>query len=138
MFGRTQVKDGVTIDMRNISHINVDKTSQTARVGGGVINMDLHRELEKHAMTAAHAVTPSVGYCGWAIHGGYGLLNTHYGFGTDQIVGARVVDARGQIRDADEGLLTAIRGGGGSVGVVYELVIKIYPSEKVYISLFQD
>jgi FAD/FMN-containing dehydrogenase len=76
-------------------------------------------------------VTPTVGFTGWAIHGGYGLLSTNYGLGSDQIVGARVVDGQGNIVDADETLLTAIRGGGGSVAVIYELVIKVYPSEKV-------
>lgn len=131
MFGRTVVQDGVSIDMREVSHIYVDKASHTAQVGGGVINLDLHRELDKHKMTTAHAVTPSVGYTGWAIHGGYGLLSNNYGLGSDQIVGARVVDGHGNIVDADETLLTAIRGGGGSVAVIYELLIKVYPSEKV-------
>ncbi|KAJ5392643.1 hypothetical protein N7509_008133 [Penicillium cosmopolitanum] len=131
MFGRTVVQDGVSIDMREVSHIYVDKASHTAQVGGGVINLDLHRELDKHKMTTAHAVTPSVGYTGWAIHGGYGLLSNNYGLGSDQIVGARVVDGHGNIVDADETLLTAIRGGGGSVAVIYELLIKVYPSEKI-------
>lgn len=131
MFGRTQVQDGFTLDMREVSHVHVDKDSQTARVGGGVINMDLHRELQKHNVTTPHAVTPTVGYTGWAIHGGYGLLGSHYGFGADQILGARVVDAQGQIRDADELMLTAIRGGGGAVAVIYELTIKVYPSDQV-------
>lgn len=136
MFARSQVQGGVTIDMREISHIHVDKDRQTARVGGGVINMVLHQELQKHNMTTPHAVTPTVGYTGWAIHGGYGLLSTHYGLGSDQIVGARVVDAEGNIRDADETLLKAIRGGGGSVAVIYELIIKIYPSDKILAGFF--
>ncbi|CAI7608296.1 unnamed protein product [Penicillium manginii] len=131
MFGRTVVEDGVSIDMREVSHIHVDKASHTARVGGGVIILDLHREFDKQKVTTAHAVTPTVGFTGWAIHGGYGLLSTNYGLGSDQIVGARVVDGQGNIVDADETLLTAIRGGGGSVAVIYELVIKVYPSEKI-------
>lgn len=131
MFGRSVVQDGVSIDMRDISHVYVDEASHTARVGGGVINIDLHRELDKHKMTTAHAVTPTVGFTGWAIHGGYGLLSTKYGLGSDQILGARVVDGQGNIVDADETLLTAIRGGGGSVAIIYELLIKLYHSEKV-------
>ncbi|KAJ5109585.1 hypothetical protein N7532_002230 [Penicillium argentinense] len=131
MFGRTQVQDGITLDMRDISHVHVDKESQTVRIGGGVINMDLHRELQKHNVTTPHGVTPTVGFTGWAIHGGYGLLSSHYGVGADNIVGARVVDAQGQVRDADETMLTAIRGGGGSVAVVYELTVKVYPSDKI-------
>ncbi|KAJ5573310.1 hypothetical protein VI817_008103 [Penicillium citrinum] len=131
MFGRTQVEDAVTIDVRGINHVEVNKSSHTARVGGGVITMNLLRELQKHEVTTPHPVTPSVGYTGWATHGGYGLLSSHYGLGVDQIVGARVVDAQGNIRDADENMLTTIRGGGGSVALIYELTIKVYPSKKI-------
>lgn len=131
MFGRTQVEDAVTIDIRGINHVEVNKSSHIARVGGGVITMNLLRELQKHEVTTPHPVTPSVGYTGWATHGGYGLLSSHYGLGVDQIVGARVVDAQGNIRDADEDMLTAIRGGGGAVALIYELIIKVYPSMKV-------
>ncbi|KAJ6015947.1 hypothetical protein N7540_010538 [Penicillium herquei] len=131
MFGRSQVDDGVTIDMREICHVHVDRDSQTARVGGGIISMNLLKELERHQMVTPHPVTPTVGYVGWAIHGGYTLLSTKYGLGVDQIVGATIVDANGNIREADERMLTVIRGGGGAVGVIVEVKIKIYPLDQV-------
>lgn len=131
IFGRTQIENGVTIDMREIHHVDVNKSSHTARVGGGITIMNLLQELQKHDLTTPHPVTPSVGYTGWATHGGYGILSSHHGLGVDQIVGARVVDAQGNICDADEDMLTVIRGGGGSVAIIYELIIKVYPSKKV-------
>ncbi|KAJ5175757.1 uncharacterized protein N7482_001634 [Penicillium canariense] len=131
MFGRSQVADGVTIDLREIAHIHVDTESQTARLGGGVICMDMLTELQKHNMTTPHAVTPSVGQVGWASFGGYGMLSSKYGLGVDQIVGATVVDAEGIIREADETMLTGIRGGGGSLGVIVELTIKVYPQDQI-------
>ncbi|KAJ5730837.1 uncharacterized protein N7483_005345 [Penicillium malachiteum] len=131
MFGRSQVDGAVTIDMREICHVHVDSASKTARVGGGIISMNLLKELEKHQMVTPHPVTPSVGYVGWAIHGGYGLLSTKYGLGVDQIVGATVVDANGNILEADERMLTVIRGGGGAVGVIVEVKTKIYPLDQV-------
>ncbi|KAJ5621833.1 hypothetical protein N7528_005065 [Penicillium herquei] len=131
MFGRSQVDDAVTIDMREICHVHVDRDSQTARVGGGIISMNLLKELEKYQMVTPHPVTPTVGYVGWAIHGGYTLLSTKYGLGVDQIVGATVVDAHGNICEADEKMLTVIRGGGGAVGVIVEAKIKIYPLNQV-------
>ena len=131
MFGRSQVDDAVTIDMRDICHVHVDQASQTARVGGGIICMNLLKELEQYQMVTPHPITPTVGYVGWAIHGGYGLLSTKYGLGVDQIVGATVVDANGNICEADEKMLTVIRGGGGTVGVIVEAKIKIYPLDQV-------
>jgi FAD/FMN-containing dehydrogenase len=72
-----------------------------------------------------------VGYTGWATLGGYGPFSSLYGLGTDQIVGAKLVDAQGEIVDAKDDLLKGIRGGGGIFGVIVELTIKVYPLKEV-------
>ncbi|KAJ5698053.1 hypothetical protein N7462_000058 [Penicillium macrosclerotiorum] len=131
MFGRSQIQDGVTIDLRALSWIEVDTKTQTARLGGGVITMDMLRELQQYHMTTPHAVTPTVGYVGWATYGGYGLLSATYGLGVDQILSAKVVDAEGILREADETMMLGIRGAGGFVGVIVEVTIKIYPSNQI-------
>jgi FAD/FMN-containing dehydrogenase len=51
--------------------------------------------------------------------------------GVDQILGAKVVNWEGRIVEADQRMLQAIRGGGGSLGVIVELTIKVYPLNKV-------
>ena len=73
----------------------------------------------------------SVGYTGWATLGGYGPLTSHYGMGVDQILGAKIVNANGEIRDADEEMIVGIRGAGGSLGIIVELTIKVYPISTV-------
>lgn len=73
----------------------------------------------------------SVGYVGWATLGGYGPFSGMYGLGADQIAGARLVDARGELVDANEELLKGIRGGGGIFGVIVELTVKVYPLKEV-------
>jgi FAD/FMN-containing dehydrogenase len=73
----------------------------------------------------------SVGYVGWSTLGGYGPLSSFYGLGVDQIIGARIVDAQGQIVDANDEVLAGVRGGGGTLGIIVELTIKVYPLEKV-------
>ena len=72
-----------------------------------------------------------MGYVGWATLGGYGPFSGMYGLGADQIEGARLVDARGELIDADEELLKGIRGGGGIFGVIVELTVKVYPLKEV-------
>ncbi|KAJ5658894.1 hypothetical protein N7507_005345 [Penicillium longicatenatum] len=131
MFGRCQVDGAVTIDMREFTHVHVDTESHTARVGGGVISINLVKELAKFKMVVPHPVTPTVGFVGWALYGGYGMLSSKYGLGVDQILGATVIDAQGVVREADETMLTAIRGAGGIVGVIAELKIRIYPLDQV-------
>lgn len=73
----------------------------------------------------------SVGYVGWATLGGYGPFSSSHGLGADQIVGAKVVDAKGELVEADEELLKGIRGGGGIFGIIVELTIKVYPLKEV-------
>jgi FAD/FMN-containing dehydrogenase len=131
MFGRFQINHAITLDLREIAHIYVDRESQTARIGGGVLIADLLKELDQHGMVVPHPVISSVGFVGWATHGGYGLLSAEYGMGADQILQAKLVDANAAVRDADEDMLTAIRGGGGALGVIVELTIKVYPLAQV-------
>jgi FAD/FMN-containing dehydrogenase len=131
MFGRYQLKDGITIDLREIAYVNVDKENQTARIGGGVLVSNVLEALDPYGLVVPHPVISSVGFVGWATHGGYGLLSAEFGMGVDQILQAKVVDANAAIRDADEDMLSVIRGGGGALGVIVELTIKVYPLTQV-------
>lgn len=74
---------------------------------------------------------PSVGYVGWSTLGGYGSMTARYGLGVDQICGAKIVNAKGEIQDASDEMLVGIRGGGGTLGIIVELTIKVYPLDKV-------
>lgn len=131
MFGRSVVRDTVTIDMRDVTHVEIDREARTARVGGGVIVSDLATQLGRQNLATACTTIPVVGFAGWAMHGGYGILSHKYGLGADQILAAKVVNGRGNIVDADEKLLKGIRGAGGAFGVVVELTIRVYESDGV-------
>lgn len=131
MFSRCFANGTVTIDMRDIAYVKIDKGSQSARIGGGILIQNLADQLGKEGLVTATGTIPVVGYVGWATHGGYGILSPNYGLGADQILGAKVVSAQGEIIDADERLLKGIRGGGGTFGVIVELTIKVYPLERV-------
>jgi hypothetical protein len=51
--------------------------------------------------------------------------------GVDLILGAKLVNHEGSIVEADERMLQAIRGGGGTLGVIVEMRIKVFPLDKV-------
>lgn len=135
IFNRSQAHDGVTIDMRDIADIHVSEDTTSAKIGGGVISQTLTEHLETFGLTTPCPVTGTVGYVGWATHGGYGPLSTLYGLGVDQILAAKVATASGEIIDADDELLVGIRGAGGAFGVIVELTIKVYPYHDVRLSL---
>lgn len=75
-----------------------------------------------------------MGYVGWSTLGGYGPFSACHGLGVDQIIGAKVVNAKGEVVDADDEMLMAIRGAGGTLGIIVELTIKVYPSGNVSIT----
>ena len=134
-FGRSVVHKGILIDMRDISTVSVALDRASARVGGGVIAGHLQETLNSHGLFTPTGQAKSVGYVSWACGGGYGFYVGTYGFGVDQILGARMVLAGGCVVDtnADSELLWALRGAGaGTFGIVMELRVKVYPVPKLY------
>ncbi|PQE29649.1 D-lactate dehydrogenase protein [Rutstroemia sp. NJR-2017a BBW] len=134
-FGAAFAQGALALDLRSLSHIQLYPCHQYAVVGGGVLQGDLARNLAEHGLMTPLAGYSSMGYVGWATYGGYGPFSAYYGLGVDQIVGAKLVDSEGHVRDSDtegeEGLLRAIRGSGGALGVIAELRIRVYPLKKV-------
>lgn len=70
---------------------------------------------------------------GWATGGGHGHLSQTYGFGSDNILSARIITPSGEILAVNEcshpESFYAVRGGGGGTfGVVTSLTFKAFPS----------
>ncbi|KAE8423348.1 hypothetical protein BDV36DRAFT_307743 [Aspergillus pseudocaelatus] len=134
-FGRSVVADGIVIDMRAMDSITISPDRTSAHVGGGVIAGALQQFLSAHQLFTPTGQSKTVGYVSWACGGGYGFYVGTYGFGVDQIVGARMVVTGGEIIDTDDDqeLLWALRGAGaGNFGVIVELRVKVYPAPTLY------
>ncbi len=131
LWGRCFAQDALAIDMRDIAFVYIAEDRCSAKIGGGVLTGDLATTLAQHKLATSMGSVSSVGYVGWATHGGYGPFIANYGLGVDQILGAKLVNHGGKIVEADPDMLRAIRGGGGMLGVIVELTIKVYPLEKV-------
>ncbi|KAI1273017.1 FAD-binding domain-containing protein [Xylaria sp. FL0933] len=133
--GRSQVAGALSIDMRDIKHVNISADEKTVSVGGGILFRDLVKELDARGLVTPVGTVASVGYVGWATLGGYGPFSTSHGLGVDQIVGAKLVNAKGELVEADGELLQGIRGGGGIFGVIVELTVKVYPLKELLTTL---
>ncbi|KAI9034955.1 FAD-binding oxidoreductase [Aspergillus affinis] len=134
-FGRSVVHKGILIDMRDKETVSVGADRASARVDGGVIAGHLQETLNSHGLFTSTGQAKSVDYVSWACGGGYGFYVGTYGFGVDQILGARVVLAGGRVVDTNEDseLLWALRGARTSTfGIVTELRVKVYPVPKLY------
>ncbi|KAE8136608.1 hypothetical protein BDV38DRAFT_271951 [Aspergillus pseudotamarii] len=134
-FGRSVVTDGIVINMLAMDSITISPGRTSARVDGGVIAGALQQFLSAHQLFTPTAQLKTVGYMSWAFGGGYRFYIGTYGFGVDQILGARVVVASGEIIDTDDDqeLLWALRrAGAGNFGVIVELRVKVCPAPKLY------
>lgn len=134
-FGRSLLHGAILVDMRAMDSVVVEPDRASARVGGGVIAGTLQEALGSLGLFTPTGQAKSVGYVSWACGGGYGFYVGTYGFGVDQILGARVVLAGGNVVDTneDQELLWALRGAGaGTFGIITELRVKVYPVPKLY------
>ena len=72
-----------------------------------------------------------VGVTGYVLGGGSAITNSITGFGSDQIISARLVTSKGELVEVSQelqpDLLWALRGAGQFFGLVTQLVIKAYP-----------
>jgi FAD/FMN-containing dehydrogenase len=142
MHGRSMRNDAVALDMRLLNSVCIhsipdheeeqEKRVSTATVGGGILTGDLISALQAEGLATPVPSLPAVGYVGWALYGGYGAYSARFGLGADQIVGAKLVNASGEVIEADRELLKGIRGAGGAFGVVVELTARIYRVDRVY------
>jgi hypothetical protein len=112
------------------------------RVAAGHTNIEVQEEVANHGMAIVTGANPSVGIVGWTMGGGHGPLSTSYGMGADNLLEAIIVTPDGRILLANpcvnRELFSAIRGGGGGTfGVVTEVVIRAFPTPKTTIHTFR-
>jgi FAD/FMN-containing dehydrogenase len=126
MTGRATNDGGLVIDLRHLDSVEVvDPQRHVVRVGAGATWGRVAAALAPHGLAITSGDTGSVGVGGLTLGGGIGWLVRRHGLTVDSLVAARVVlaDGRTVVASADQhaGLFWALRGGGGSVGVVTSL-----------------
>jgi len=129
--GQSLVDDGLVIDLRPMSEIEVDAERRVARVGGGALWSAVDRATTAHGLATTGGRVSTTGVAGLTLGGGSGWLERKHGLSCDNLVGAELVTASGELvrASADENpdLLWALRGGGGNFGVVCALELALHP-----------
>jgi hypothetical protein len=121
---------------------SVDDTFTAVRVAAGHAAIEVQIEVSKHDSVVITGANPDVGIVGWLTGGGHGPLTQTYGMGVDHLLEATIVTPNGQVLLAnpcqDKDLFFAIRGGGGGTyGIVTEIVVKTYPTPKTTLHTFR-
>ena len=133
--GRALRHNGLVIDLTRMRQVQVDTLEQTAVVAGGATATDLMNAAAPHGLAAVTGNVGAVGMAGFLLAGGYGPLTTRFGLALDNLLGADVVLADGQLVTADAtqntDLFWALRGGGGNFGVVTSMRLRLHPVNEI-------
>jgi hypothetical protein len=116
--------------------ISIDPVARTARVEAGVIWQDVVHAAAVHGLATLAGSSPDVGVVGYTLGGGLSFLGRKYGFAANSVLAIELVTADGRLVRADadheEDLFWALRGGGGSFGVVTAIEFRLFPLTHAY------
>jgi FAD/FMN-containing dehydrogenase len=134
--GSTPLDGTLLINTARLTGVEIDAEARVARVAAGAVWRDVVDAGVEHGLTALHGSAGDVGVVGYSLGGGVGWLARKHGLASSSVLSARVVTADGDIVRADPethaDLFWALRGGGGSFGVVTELELALLPVADAY------
>ncbi len=128
--------DTVLLKTHKMRGVHIDAERKVARVEAGVEWSDVTKLTSEHLLAPLSGSSPNVGVVGYTLGGGLSWLGRKHGLAANSVVSVDIVTADGRLRrvDADNEpeLFWAVRGGGGSFGVVTAMEFRLYDASHVY------
>jgi FAD/FMN-containing dehydrogenase len=119
----------VLVKTERMRGIEIDPESRRARVAAGVLALEVSEAAAEHGLAALAGSSPDVG-------GGISWLGRRHGLAANSVTAVELVDADGELMcldsESEPDLFWALRGGGGSFGLVTALEFELYPIREVY------
>jgi hypothetical protein len=120
----------------HMRQVDLDPATRIARAEAGAVWQDVIVPGAEHGLAGLAGSSPYVGITGYTLGGGMGFLARRYGLAANSVTAAELVTPDGNLVRADAGrepdLFWAVRGGGGSVGVVTALEMQLYRVRELY------
>lgn len=128
--GRSTCDDGIVIDFGDMKGIAIDAAAKTAVAEPGLRWQEFDRETQAFGLATTGGTVGDTGIAGLTLGGGFGWLEGKFGMTVDNLLGADVVLASGELVHASEtehpDLFWALRGGGGNFGVVTAFTYRLH------------
>jgi FAD binding domain/Berberine and berberine like len=128
--------DTVLMKTSRMVGVEVNAEERFARVQAGAIWADVVGPAYEAGLTAMSGSSPDVGVVGYTLGGGLSWIARKHGLATNNVRAIELVTADGRLVRADHeshpDLFWALRGGGGSFGVVTAIEIDLFPFTEIY------
>jgi len=133
---RVPCHGGVLVKTGRLATVLVDPDRRVAHVGAGARWGEVLAAAAPFGLAPLSGSSPDVGVAGYTLGGGLGWLARRHGFAADGLLRAEVVTADGALVTASAAehpdLLWALRGGGGSFGVVMAMELRLHDVGRVH------
>lgn len=130
------MSDTILLKTERMRGVTIDPENRIARAEAGTIWIEVVEAAARHGLAALAGSSPDVGVVGYTLGGGLSWLARKHGVGANQVTAIEVVTASGDLIRTDwanePDLFWALRGGGGSFGIVTALEFNLFPLTEVY------
>ncbi|KAI0396782.1 hypothetical protein F5Y17DRAFT_417760 [Xylariaceae sp. FL0594] len=120
--GCNNVQDGITVDLRNLTGIELRDDDKTVSIAAGERWGNVYAKLQEKglAVTGSRDITGGIG--GLCLAGGLSFFSSREGLISDNVTNFEVVLASGEVVEANidhnKDLFVSLRGGGNNFGIV--------------------
>ncbi len=119
----------IVVRMRSFDRLDIDLAAGVARIGSGVRWGAVVEALEGTGWAAPAGTSPVISVAGYTLGGGHSWFSRTAGLGSDALRAVEVLRPDGTHERIDDGsdpdAMWALRGAGGTMGVVTELEIDL-------------
>ncbi len=128
--------DSLLILTSRMTDVRVNAEARTAWISAGAKWGKVLAQAQAVGLAPLLGSAPDVGAIGYTLGGGMGWLARKYGLSIDSVNCFEVVTADGEMVEASAAqntdLFWALRGGGGGLGVVAGMEVRLYPVTEFY------
>src|SRR6516165_2529769 len=130
------LENTILLKTERMRAVTIDRAARSARVEAGVLAGQLAEAAARHGLAAVTGTAADVGFVGFTLGGGIGVLSRRFGLASGKVRAVELVTAGGDLVRADHqhepDLFWALRGGGGNFGVVAAVVTELLAVTEAY------
>jgi FAD binding domain len=130
------LEDAILLSTARMRGVRIDARARRARVRAGALWGDVSLPASAYGLAPLAGSSADVGVVGYTLGGGLSWLGRKHGLACNSVTALEVATAeRGIVRvdaEREPDLFWALRGGGGSFGVVTALELELYRAEDLY------